>query len=267
MPEGHLIHHYATTQRQGLLGETTVTSPQGRFGQAAALTGRRLERIEPYRKHLFYWWDADVVHVHLGMQGVFLHDAVPAPEPRRQVRLRIAGPALVVDLIAPLQCDLATPSERDAVVAQLGPDPLRNDADGDRVAAGLRGRRQSIGAALLDQRLVSGIGNVIRAEALHAARLHPRPADSLRPLRSHRLRMPIRPTRRRDRKTNAYPRAVNPRRARRLYPRPLRAAVFVHDVGRVDAPVHRPGSVTSAPRRDAVTGGFPSCALLRMLRP
>lgn len=176
MPEGHLIHYYATTQQDGLLGETVVTSPQGRFRQAAVLTGRRLERIEPYGKHLFYWWDHDVVHVHLGMQGLFLHHAGPAPAPRRQVRLRVARPALAVDLIAPLRCDLVTPSQRDAVVAELGPDPLRPDADPDLVEVGLRQRRSSIGAALLDQRLVSGIGNVIRAEALHAARLHPRRA-------------------------------------------------------------------------------------------
>ncbi len=174
MPEGHLIHYYATTQEQGLLGETVVTSPQGRFAAAAELSGRRLGRIEPYGKHLFYWWDSEVVHVHLGMQGIFLHHGQPAPIPRRQVRLRVAGPALVVDLIAPLLCELGTPALRDAVVADLGPDPLRRDADADLVWARLRKRRQSMGVALLDQRLVSGIGNVIRAEALHAARLHPR---------------------------------------------------------------------------------------------
>ncbi len=180
MPEGHLIHHYATTQQDGLVGETTVTSPQGRFHQAHLLSGRHLQRIEPYGKHLFYWWDHHIVHVHLGMQGVFLHSAAPGADPRPQVRLRVAGPRLVADLIAPLRCVLATPAQRDGVVAELGPDPLRVDADVDRVRARLRGRRQSIGAALLDQRLVAGIGNVIRAEALHAARLHPRrAADTL----------------------------------------------------------------------------------------
>lgn len=182
MPEGHLIHHYATSQRDGLLGETVVTSPQGQFQDADALSGRRLERIEPYGKHLFYWWADDVVHVHLGMQGVFLHHAAPAPTPRRQVRLRIDGPTLVADLIAPLRCALVSRPERDAVVAELGPDPLRPDADADLVWSGLRSRRRSIGAALLDQRLVAGIGNVIRAEALHAAGLHPRrAAGSLTP--------------------------------------------------------------------------------------
>lgn len=180
MPEGHLIHHYARVQAAGLLGTTHVSSPQGRFGEAAAIDGRRLEQIEPYGKHLLYWWGDAIVHVHLGMQGLFLHHPLPAPEPRPQVRLRIGGPDLVVDLIAPIACELISPSERAALVGRLGPDPLRDDGDSDQVRAKLSSRRQSIGAALLDQELVSGIGNVIRAEALHAARIHPRrPADTL----------------------------------------------------------------------------------------
>ena len=180
MPEGHLVHYYAATQSRGLLGETAVSSPQGKFGAAALLDGAELERIEPYGKHLFYWWDAGVVHVHLGMQGVFVQHDVPPPNPRPQVRLRISGPALSVDLIAPMQCDVVGRAGRDAIVSGLGPDPLRDDADVELIWDRLRRRRQSIGAALLDQTLASGIGNVIRAEALHAAGLHPRrPAHSL----------------------------------------------------------------------------------------
>ena len=188
VPEGHLIHYYAATQSRGLLGETAVSSPQGKFEAVGLLDGAHLERIEPYGKHLFYWWDADVVHVHLGMQGLFLHHDVPPPPPRPQVRLRIAGAALSVDLIAPMQCDVVGEAGRDAIVTGLGPDPLRDDADAELVSSRLRRRRQSIGAALLDQALASGIGNVIRAEALHAAGIHPRrPAYSLTPQEFHRL--------------------------------------------------------------------------------
>lgn len=176
MPEGHLIHYYATIHRRGLLGLTGVSSPQGKFNGSSVLDGRVLERIEPYGKHLFYWWDSGVVHVHLGMQGLFLQHDGAVPEPRKQVRLRVCGPTLTVDLIAPIQCDLITAGQRDDLVAGLGPDPLREDCSAEVVWTALAGRRQSIGAALLDQALVAGIGNVIRAEALHEAGIHPRRA-------------------------------------------------------------------------------------------
>lgn len=180
MPEGHLIHHLARLQGDGLLGETAVSSPQGRFAAAGLLDGTRLHRIEPYGKHLFYWWAGGVVHVHLGMRGVIVPHDLPPPDPRPQVRLRITGPARSVDLIAPLRCELVGSAGRDDIVSRLGPDPLRDGDAGDRVWDSLQGRRRSIGAALLDQGVVSGIGNVIRAEALHAAGIHPRrPASTL----------------------------------------------------------------------------------------
>ena len=180
MPEGHLIHYYADEQAPRLVGRTSVSSPQGKFGQADRLDGRLLTAIEPFGKHLFYRWDDDIVHVHLGMQGLFLHHPPPAPEPRRQVRLRIGGPALTVDLIAPMQCDLITAAQYEALASGLGPDPLRDDADPRRVATSLEERSQAIGAALLDQSVLSGVGNVLRAEALHAAGIHPStPAKSL----------------------------------------------------------------------------------------
>ncbi len=57
--------------------------------------------------------------------------------------------------------------------ARLGPDPLRRDADRERAWDALRRRTAPIGAALIDQKVVAGVGNVFRAEALFINRVDP----------------------------------------------------------------------------------------------
>lgn len=182
MPEGHLVHHLA--RRQTLLlagGAVEVTSPQGRFAQEAALLdGRVLTDVEAFGKHLFYWFEGNrLVHVHLGMRGtVLLRSSRAAPIP--QARVRFLRQAAAVDIVAPIVCELGDEDLRARVVARLGPDLLRDDVTPADVKARLRGKRAAIGAVLLDQAGLSGVGNVLRAEALHAARIHPaRPATSL----------------------------------------------------------------------------------------
>ena len=59
-------------------------------------------------------------------------------------------------------------------LAGLGPEPLSNAFDGPTLAAALRGRRTPVKAALLDQRVVAGLGNIYVCEALHRARVDPR---------------------------------------------------------------------------------------------
>jgi len=67
-----------------------------------------------------------------------------------------------------------------AVRARLGPDPLRRDGDPDAAGAKVRRSRVPLGALLMQQDVVAGIGNVYRAEALFRARLDPwRPGRDL----------------------------------------------------------------------------------------
>jgi endonuclease VIII len=70
-----------------------VSSPQGRFATAAAvLDGRVLQRAEALGKHLFHVYTSDlVVHVHLGLYGMFTEAALPVEPPRGQVRMRLVG--------------------------------------------------------------------------------------------------------------------------------------------------------------------------------
>jgi formamidopyrimidine-DNA glycosylase len=172
MPEGHTIHRLAREHTALLAGRPlAAASPQGRAVEtAAAIDGRVLERVEPYGKHLLYRFAAGrTLHVHLGLYGRFRRVA----EVRGAPRLVLATGEATVQLSGPTACHLVDPPEEERLLARLGPDPLRRDADPDRVFAALRRRRIPLGAALLDQAVVAGIGNAYRAEMLLEARLDP----------------------------------------------------------------------------------------------
>jgi endonuclease-8 len=130
----------------------------------------------------------ELVHVHLGLYGRFdvLRDATTVPPPVGQVRLRLVqadglDTASYADLRGATACELQTLGQRDALVARLGPDPLRPDADPDLAWHRIRRSRAPIAGLLMDQSVISGIGNVYRAELLYRHRVDPfRPGASLR---------------------------------------------------------------------------------------
>jgi endonuclease-8 len=176
VPEGHLLHHLEREHTDRLVGRVVeASSPQGRFAEgAAAIDGRRLDQVEAYGKHLFERYGDEVLHVHLGRLGSWRWLEAPATDPRPQVRLRLAVAAGAADLIAPIVCELGPRSLRDEVVARLGPDPLRADADVDAVRRALAADARPIGAVLLDQSVLSGVGNVLRSEVLYLIGVDPR---------------------------------------------------------------------------------------------
>ena len=176
MPEGHTIHRLARDLRSTLRGAPIgASSSQGRFADGAAeLDGRTLRRSEAWGKYLFCdFGTGDVLHVHLGLIGKFRRRPSPPPDPTGAVRLRLEGERATWDLSGPTRCELVTPDEQDAIVARLGADPLRRDAD--VAAARERFARSSkpVGALVLDQAVIAGIGNVYRAELLFLGGIHP----------------------------------------------------------------------------------------------
>lgn len=185
MPEGHTIHRIARAHREILGGQAVaVSSPQGRFTDGAArLDGQRLDDVEAYGKHLLYRWaGGEVLHVHLGLVGMFRTFAAgEAPPPTGAARLAMSANGAAVYLSGPMICELLDPESEERMLARLGPDPLRDGLDaGLRFQQALARRSIPIGAALLDQRAVAGIGNVYRAETLFLRGIHPdRPARSL----------------------------------------------------------------------------------------
>ena len=82
---------------------------------------------------------------------------------------------MAADLRGPIVCALRTGDEIAAQIAQLGPDPLRADADPELAWARIHRSKRSIAALLMDQKILSGVGNVYRAEALFRARVDPFP--------------------------------------------------------------------------------------------
>lgn len=117
------------------------------------------------------------VHVRMSEQttGLPEEDGEWPPPVVGQVRLRLLTDVTCADLRGPTACRLQTPDEVLATIAKLGPDPLVDDhAEGEeRFTAVVRRKPTAIGLLLMDQSVVSGIGNVYRAELLYRARLNP----------------------------------------------------------------------------------------------
>lgn len=194
MPEGHSIHRYARLHRDMLGGRAVAAwSPQGRFAAGAgAIDGATLTGVDAHGKHLFYRFATappdggrldrghpfdgrgpDLsLHVHLGLFGRFRHYMSDPAPPTPGTRLVLAADSVQVRLAGPTACELIDPAVEDALRSRLGPDPLNDDSPAPAWAA-LRRRTAPVGQVLLDQRVVSGVGNVYRAEVLFLAGIDP----------------------------------------------------------------------------------------------
>ncbi|MCA1221412.1 Fpg/Nei family DNA glycosylase [Streptomyces sp. 8L] len=169
MPEGHTIHRLALDHQDRFGGRAVrASSPQGKFSDSAALLdGRVLGRVDAHGKHLFLGFeDTGWVHIHLGLFGKVTFGAPPAPPPTDTVRLRLLGESAYMDLRGPTTCALITDGEKAAVHERLGADPLRAAASADDAWPRISRSRTSVAALLMDQKTVSGVGNVYRAEVL-----------------------------------------------------------------------------------------------------
>ena len=175
MPEGHTIHRLARKHDEWFAGEqVAVSSPQQRFAEGAArIDGRVFRGADAHGKHLFHHYDEGTVHVHLGLFGRFFTHTDEPPEPRDTCRMRVSTRPRTVDLVGAIECELLTPGEVEAITERLGPDPIREDGDPDPAWEALQRKRVGIGRALLDQSVLSGVGNVYRAEVLFTHGIHP----------------------------------------------------------------------------------------------
>ncbi len=172
MPEGHTLHRLARLHQRRFAGApVAVSSPQGRFDAAAVVNGRELRRAGAWGKHLFHHYaGGPIVHVHLGLYGTFTEwprmDDAALPEPVGQVRMRMVGADYGADLRGPTVCEVIDEGRVADVIAKLGPDPLRKDADPSWAWSRITKSRRPIGAMLMDQAVIAGVGNVYRSELL-----------------------------------------------------------------------------------------------------
>jgi endonuclease VIII len=171
LPEGHTLHRLARLHQRRFAGSTVaVSSPQGRF-DAAAVDGQTLRRATAWGKHLFHHYDGGaIVHVHLGLYGKFTEWArsvdEPLPDAIGAVRMRMVGAEYGTDLRGPTVCEVIDEAQVADVVARLGPDPIRKDADPSWPWQRISKSRRPIGALLMDQTIIAGVGNVYRNELL-----------------------------------------------------------------------------------------------------
>jgi endonuclease-8 len=168
VPEGHTLHRLARLHQRRFAGEPVrVSSPQGRFADAALLDGLVLTKASAWGKHLFHHYRTGlIVHVHLGLYGTFTEHPTPMPESRGQIRMRIVGDDYGTDLRGPTACEVVDEAQVSGILHRLGPDPLRRDADPAVAWARISKSRRAIGALLMDQSVLAGVGNVYRSELL-----------------------------------------------------------------------------------------------------
>jgi formamidopyrimidine-DNA glycosylase len=156
---------------------------------AARLRGRTVRALHRRGKYLIAELDADdALVMHLGMSGSFRVEPTSAsrggPEAALERRhdhvVFTMSSGMTVAFNDPRRFGLMTlvPHQGDAETSasrsrQLGPEPLTALFDGASLAARCAGRRVSLKVALLDQRVVAGLGNIYASEALHLARLSP----------------------------------------------------------------------------------------------
>lgn len=178
--EGHGTHRVAAQHRAALKGKAfEASSPNGRFVEgAAAIDGLTLTGVEAIGKNLLYLFGAGastvVMHVHFGMAGRFSTHALPGPAVTPTTRLKLVHHASkTVALLSAMTVQHGSLALLQAKKAELGPDPLREDADPERLWAKMRSSKRPVGLILMDQACVAGIGNIFRAEILFKAGVHP----------------------------------------------------------------------------------------------
>ncbi|MDJ0980016.1 MAG: bifunctional DNA-formamidopyrimidine glycosylase/DNA-(apurinic or apyrimidinic site) lyase [Kiloniellales bacterium] len=169
-------------------------------GFVERLEGRRVSRIDRRAKYILMHLDSgEILLCHLGMSGRMLlmngetrpldrHDHVVFfTEDGGEIRFNDARRFGVMDLVAPENLS------RHRLLKDLGPEPLSNTFNGPELAARLKGRRSPIKAALLDQKVVAGLGNIYVSEALFFAGISPRrQAYTVQGARAERLAAAVR---------------------------------------------------------------------------
>jgi formamidopyrimidine-DNA glycosylase len=160
--------------------------PRGPEGFAAALAGRRIEATRRRGKYLWLPLDnGDALLGHLGMSGQFLVQPPDAPAERHlRVRFTLDSPEAELRFVDQRMFGGLSVSagggELPPEIAHIARDPLDPGFDDDAFVARVRRRSSGIKRQLLDQGLVSGVGNIYADEALWRARLHgDRPGERL----------------------------------------------------------------------------------------
>src|SRR3954471_5181724 len=184
MPEGDTIFRAARTLHRALAGKAVVRFESmlpalDRVHDDTPITGRTIERVDARGKHLLMQFSGDLVlRTHMRMNGSW-HIYRPGEtwmRPRRDFRVLVATTDFeAVGFNIPVAEFIRGPEmKRHRELRQLGPDVLSDTfVSGDAVARLLERPDTPISDALLNQRLLAGLGNVYKSEVLFMCRIDP----------------------------------------------------------------------------------------------
>jgi formamidopyrimidine-DNA glycosylase len=200
LPEVETVMRGLALRLQGrVLTHASLHRPDLRWplpkGLAARLTGARVKNFRRRGKYFFVRLDGgDSLLVHLGMSGrMTVSPDGPALPTAHEHMVLITDDGWRVSFVDPRRfgsLDLVRTDAEDQhrLLANMGPEPLDAGFTADVLSAALQGRRTPIKAALLDQSVVAGLGNIYVCEALFRARISPkRLAASVAGARAARL--------------------------------------------------------------------------------
>ena len=216
LPEVETVRSGLIPALQGRRVEQVVLNrPNLRFpfpeGMVERLAGHRVERIDRRAKYLLLrLTSGETLLVHLGMSGRFSIEAAaatrqpgdfvyaaPANPKHDHVVFEIEG-GVTIRYNDPRRFGFMLMFETGSEAGQpnlagLGPEPNSNRFSGPALGAALAGKRTPVKSALLDQRVVAGLGNIYVCEALHRAGISPlREARNIPGVRAERLATAIR---------------------------------------------------------------------------
>jgi len=184
MPEGDTIHRTAATLQRAIGGQVitrfeSVLPALSRVDADAPLRGRTIERVEARGKHVLIWFSGHLVlRTHMRMNGSW-HIYRPGERwqrPHRDMRIVIETAAMhAVAFTVPVAEFITTRDLlNDGVISDLGPDPLSDTFHAEHAIERIQAQGDTeIADVLLDQRVISGIGNVFKSEVLFGARVNP----------------------------------------------------------------------------------------------
>jgi endonuclease-8 len=183
MPEGDTIFRAARTLHRVFAGKVvtrfaSVFPALTRIDEDRPLAGRVVEGVASRGKHILVTFSGELVlRTHMRMNGSWhvYPVGVPWKRPARDMRVLFeTSEAVAVGFSIPVAEFLTAGGlKRSAALRSLGPDLLDPSFDRAEAMRRVRARREAIADALLDQRVMAGIGNVLKSEILFVAGIDP----------------------------------------------------------------------------------------------
>ena len=192
LPEVETVRRGLSPAMEGaVITRAQVNRPDLRWpfpdNMAARLTGARVERLRRRSKYILADLSTgETLLIHLGMSGrmlvsgdplgVFVHDH-PAPEKHDHVVFDMENGARITfndpRRFGAMDLMPTDRAEEHALLAKIGPEPLGNAFSESHLLAQVKPRSMPIKSALLDQKIVAGLGNIYVCETLYRGRIHP----------------------------------------------------------------------------------------------